>query len=167
MKIELPTSHTVTKGPRDKSWMASATVDVASLTPDIVAKLAVHGLQQKIADAAAGATNEAEATAAMQKAIDALVKGEWTSRTAGEGVSETVLVARMITRSVVKAKYGAKSPEWAAFTGLEPSAQNAKLDEIFAANAEKLQSAVDAKIAERAKQREERKSLSSGLDIAL
>lgn len=164
-KIELPKSHVVTKGPRDKSWVASVTVSTEAFTPDIVAKLAMHGLQQKIADAASGATNHDEALAAMQKAADAIVKGEWSSRGVGTGADERTLVARSIVRAAMKAKLGGASPEWAAFTGLDPAAQLAKLDAIAAANEAIFADAIDAKMAERAAEREQRKTLAGAADF--
>lgn len=159
--------HTVTKGPRDKSWTASVTVDETKLSADIMTKLALHGLHQKIADSAAGAKTEAEAIAAMNKTVDSLMKGEWATRTASEGVDEQTRVTRSIMRRSAKAKFGSKSPQWATFTGLDEAAQNAKLDEWFAANAEALQPAVDAEIKRRAAEAKERAKLGSAVAIDL
>jgi hypothetical protein len=167
IKIDLPESHTVTKGPRDKAWTASVTVDLAKLSPEIVARLAVHGLQQKIADAASGAATADEANAAMNKAVDAILAGEWTSRTAGEGVSEEVAVGRMVVRKAVKAKFGSKSPEWAKFTGLEPAEQNAKLDEWLAANAETFAEPIAEALAARAKERADKAKLAKAANFAI
>ena len=55
MEITLPTTFIVEARKGD----VRVPVDVAALTPDIVAKLALHGLKQKIADAAAGAVMSA------------------------------------------------------------------------------------------------------------
>lgn len=167
IKIDLPESHTVTKGPRDKSWLASVTCDVGKLSPEIVARLAIHGLHQKIADAASGAETEAEAVASMQKAVDAVLAGEWTQRTGGGGVDERTSVTRSIVRAAVKAKFGAKSPEWTEFTWRSDADQNAKLDEIAAANAAAFADAIEAKLAERKAERERKAKLATGLTIAL
>lgn len=167
VKIELPESHTVTKGPRDKSWVAGVTVTLGDLSPEIVARLAVHGLHQKIADAASGAETEAEALASMQKAVDGLLAGEWTQRTGGGGVDEVTTVRRQIVRSAVKAKFGAKSPEWTEFTGRSDADQNAKLDEIFAENEAAFTPAVEARMAERKAERERKAKLATGLTINL
>lgn len=167
MKIELNGSHTVTKGPRDKSWSASVTVDLAALSPDMVAKLAVHGLQQKIADAASGATTLDEATADMQKAADAILAGTWTSRGTGSGVDEETRVARIVVRRVVKAKFGATSPEWKKFIGLSDDEQNAKLDAIREANAEAFAAAIEAEMEARRKAAADRSGLAKGLEISL
>lgn len=166
-EIEVANEWLVSKGPRDKSWEANAVCDVAKLSADIVAKLAMHGLQQKIADAAAGAKNENEASAAMNKAIDALLAGTWSSRGTGEGVDEETRVARSVVRSAVKAKFGSKSPDWAKFTGLSDSEQNAKLDEWFEANRDAFSPAVEQELERRKAAAKAKAKLASGLSISL
>jgi hypothetical protein len=167
IKINLPDAHTVTKGPRDKSWSASVTVDVSKLSDDIVARLAVHGLHQKIADAAAGATNADEAVAAMQKAADAVIAGDWTSRVAGAGVDERTRVQRSVTMAAAKAKFGAKSPEWATFTGLGDDEQAEKLDAWFTAFETVLAPEVDAEMERRAAKRAAKQNLGSAVSFEL
>lgn len=165
--ITLEGMATFTKGPRDKAWQAAVTMDLGELSSDIVARLAMHGLQQKIADAASGAQTLDEATAAMQKAADAVLAGEWSSRVAGGGVDEETTVARSIVKAAVKAKFGAKSPQWATFTGLSDADQVAKLDEWFAANEATFRPAVDAKLAERKREREAKAKLAKAIDFAM
>lgn len=167
MKIDLTGSHTITKGPRDKSWLASCTVDLAALSADIVAKLAVHGLQQKIADAASGATTLDEAHASMQKAAAAILAGDWSARVAGAGVDEETAVTRSIVKAAMKAKLGAKSPAWATFTGLPDDEQIAKIDAVAAANAEVFADAIAAKMAERKRDREQRVDLAKKADFTI
>lgn len=75
----------VTKGPRGGAWEASYAIDLAAIPADIVPLLVRHGLKQKLADAASGATTEAEAFAAMAKAGDAILAGDWAVRTPGAG----------------------------------------------------------------------------------
>ena len=106
---------------------------------------AFDGIQdelQKVADAASGAKKVAEETksdvgdttvAMMQKAVDSLLAGEWSTRTAGEGVSVETRVARQITRQMVKAKFGGKSPEWAKFTGLSDEERRAMAEKDYGA----------------------------------
>lgn len=53
INVTLPTKHGVTS--RDETVM----VDMTKLSADILAKLALHGLTQKIADAASGAAGDA------------------------------------------------------------------------------------------------------------
>lgn len=168
IKIDLPESHTVTKGPRGGAWQAAVTVDLSKLSADVIARLAVHGLHQKVADAAAGADTLDAANASMQKAVDALIAGEWTSRSAGAaGVDERTRVARSVVHAAVKAKFGSKSPEWATFTGLEPSEQAEKLDAWFAANEATFTPAVDAEMARRAAKRADKAALSGTVNIEL
>lgn len=163
MKINLPDTHTVTKGPRDKAWNAAVTVDLSKLSDDIVARLAVHGLHQKIADAASGATNADEAVAAMQKAADAVLAGEWTSRVAGAGVDERTSVARSIVKAAFKAKVGGKSEAFATFTGLSDEDQAAKLDEWLAGANGAFDEAIDAKLEERRADRERKAGLAKAV----
>lgn len=165
--IEVPGEWLVSKGPRDKAWEASAVCDVSKLSPEIVGKLAMHGLQQKIADAAAGAKTADEADAAMNKAIDSLVAGAWSSRGTGEGIDEETRVSRSVVRSAVKAKFGSKSPEWAKFTGLSDADQNAKLDEWFAANADAFKPAVEQELERRKAAAKAKGKLASSLAISI
>jgi hypothetical protein len=119
------------------------------LSPEIVAALAIHGLHQKIADAASGATTADEADAAMNKAADALLAGTWSSRGTGEGVDDFTRIARLIVRRAIKVKLGSKSPEWAAFTGLDDATQAEKLDANFAKNEAVFRPEVEAEIERR------------------
>lgn len=84
---------TVTKGPRDKSWTASVAVDWTQVPEKLWPELLAHGMKQKIADAASGAKDATEAYAAMFKALDAVYAGDWSSRGAGEGLSDVRSVA--------------------------------------------------------------------------
>lgn len=111
----------------------SVTVDTSKLSDEIKSRLFIHGLVQKVSDAASSAakvaaetssTVEAVTVAMMQKAADSLLAGEWAVRTAGEGVSELTRVTRSVMRLKVKTKYGAKSAEWAKFTGMSDEEQN-------------------------------------------
>lgn len=164
--IELAGDFTVTKGPRDKAWLAECKVALADVPASIVHDLLLHGLKQKIADAASGAQTEAEASAAMAKAVDAIMAGEWSARgTGGAGVDERTRVARQIVRQVFKAKWGAKSADWAEFTGLSDADQNAKLDAAFAKNEAKLGPAVDEKLAQLAAERKAKAALMADLDL--
>jgi hypothetical protein len=166
-EIETVDSWTVTKGWRNSDETVDATIDVTKLNAHIIAKLAMHGLQQKIADSAAGAKDVAEAEASMAKAIDALLAGEWSSRGSGEGVSEETRVARSVVRQAVKAKFGAKSESWAKFTGLSDSEQAAKLDEWFAANVDAFAPAVEKEMERRKAAAKAKAKLADALSIEL
>ena len=155
----------VSKGSRAEGWNETATVDLAALATPIVQALVLHGLRQKIADAASGAKTPAEASASMAKAVDALLAGEWSSRQAGGGVDEATKVARQVTREVFKAKVGAASPAWKDFTGLADGEQADKLDAMFAKNEAALRPAVDAKLEELRKARERKAGLAADFTI--
>ena len=166
-KINLDGTHTVTKGPRGGAWKASVAIDLTALSAEIVARLAVHGLQQKVADAASGAETLDEANAAMQKAVDAILAGEWSSRGSGEGVDEFTRIARQLVRSAMKDQFGAKSPEWAAFTGLSDAEQNAKLDANFAANESEIRPLVEERIESIRADRERKAAAAKKVKFAL
>lgn len=91
--IELTGLFNVNKGPRDKSWVATVAVDWEKVPVELWPDLLAHGVKQKVADAASGAKNEAEASAAMFKALDAIYAGEWSSRGSGEGLSDIRAIA--------------------------------------------------------------------------
>lgn len=169
-KIELPNSYEV--GSRG----VTVTVDVTKLSPAILAELALHGLTQKVADAASqaksvaeetGATVEAVTLSSMQKAVDSLIAGDWTRRTSGGGVDEETRIARLVTRQLVKAKFGSKSPDWTTFTGLPVAEQNEKLDAWFAANEEALAPQRDAELARRAEAAKGKKVAAKAVTFAL
>lgn len=162
IKIDLPETHTAMKGPRDKSWEAvSVSIDVTKLSPDIIARLATHGLHQKLADAASQSKTADEALAAMNKAADSLLAGEWATRRGGEGVDEFTRIARLVVRRAIKAKLGGASPEWKAFTGLADDEQAAKLDANFAKNEAVFRPEVEAEIARRAAEAKARTGLAA------
>lgn len=154
----------------------SVTVDTTKLSDEIKSRLFIHGLTQKVADAASsaakvasetGATVEDVTLAQMSKAVDALLVGEWAMRTAGEGVSEETKVKRIVMRAMVKAKFGAKSPEWAKFTGLGDAEQNAELDKWAEKNAERIAGDVAAELKRREEARKAKAKLATQVDIDL
>lgn len=187
--INLPEAYAVMS--RD----VACDVKCDSIPVNIWGELALHGLTQKIADAASGAATAAVkeahgdkasvgdfkdwlndegleavqkfASAMMDKARDQLVRGDWVrGRGPGvAGVDEATAVARSIMRSAIKAQVGGKSEAWAAFTGLSDAEQAAKLDENFAQNAKALQPAVDAELAARAEKRERKAAIKVKIDI--
>lgn len=146
-------------------------VDVAKIPHDVLRQVLAHGIKQKVADAASGVVGQLwlevkgkdapkpsrdqlrdfaeshdkavkDATlAAMQKAVDAMMAGQWQVRVAGDGTStkwtdEQALaldIARQTLRTVfvaalAKAKPGAK-PTAAEFVALSP-----KVAAFFKAN---------------------------------
>lgn len=159
IKIDLPATHTVTKGPRDKTWLAECEIDIAKLSPEIIARLAMHGLHQKIADAASASKTLDEASAAMAKAMDGLLAGGWTQRASGGGVDEFTRVARMIVRKAFKDANGPDSEAREAFMALDTGEQDEKLDEWFTANEDAFREPVEAEVAARKAERERRAKL--------
>jgi len=127
-----------------------------------VAHLMTFALQT-LQDAYAGAKSTDEALGAFNGKLDKLLNGTIGTRGTGDGADERTRVARVIVRGAVKAKFGAKSPEWARFTGLDDAAQNAKLDEWFAANEATFAPAVEEKMAELAASRAKRAELASAV----
>lgn len=148
-------------------------VDMGALSQTIVERLIRHGLTQKVADAASGAAKDAanadEVKAAtdamMQKAVDALYAGEWGKTRGASGVDEFTTVARQIMRQSAKAKFGAKSTEWATFTGLADDEQNTKLDAWYTKNEATLRESVEAKIKSRADERKAKAKLGAAITI--
>lgn len=169
IKIELPETVSVA------SRGVSVEVETGKLSPEIIAELVQHGLTQKVADAASAAKSVAEEAgeeveavteSLMTKARDGLYAGEW-SRRSGGGVDEETRIARMVTRRLVKIKFGSKSEEWATFTGLETAEQNAKLDEWFAANEKALAPERDAEIARRKEAAEAKRKAKAKVEFEL
>ena len=103
--VEITIAQTDSKGPRNGDWRANVLVDWTKVPADLWADLLMHGLKQKVADAASGATNESEALASMQKALDAIYAGEWTSRGAGTGDgTRTLALVRLFKAAMPKDK---------------------------------------------------------------
>lgn len=167
--IELPDTLIVT------SRGVECAVDIAKINADLIARCALHGLTQKIADAASGAAKDSKSDdetrtntdALMTKARDAMYAGEWGKTRGASGVDEFTTVARQIMRQSAKAKFGAKSAQWATFTGLADDEQNAKLDAWFDANRAALTPSVEAKIKQRADERKAKAKLGAAITIEL
>lgn len=137
------------------------------LLPDTsVAHLMTFALQT-LQDAYAGAKNVAEAEGAFNGKLDKLLKGTIGTRGSGDGADERTRVARSVTQAAAKAKFGAKSPEWATFTGLDQDAQNAKLDGWYAANSAAFDPAIDEEMARRAARRDAKNALAGTVNIAM
>lgn len=111
----------------DGKWTLNGTVLPESSVEHLV-RFALQTLQ----DAYAGADNSAEAVAFFNAKLDKILKGTIGTRGGGDGADPRTSIERSYVRGSVKASFGAKSPEWAKFTGLEPTAQLAKLDEWVA-----------------------------------
>ena len=123
---------------------------------------------QILQDAYAGAKTEDEAGALFDKRLGRLIDGTYRVR-GGTGVDAFTVEARIVTRAALKAQWGAKSKEWAKFTGLSDDDQAAQLDEVFAKNESKLrpiaEKEVERKAAVRAEKAALRNALGGSLDI--
>lgn len=103
--FDLDGTFTVSKGPRNGEWRAEQAIDLSAIPASIVLDLALHGLKQKVADAASGATTEQEALGAMGKAVDAILAGEWSSRGAASGDgTRTLALVRLFKAAMPKDK---------------------------------------------------------------
>ena len=143
--IDLPNDYAVTS--RD----TFVSVDVAKLTPEIIAKLALHGLTQKVGDSAASAMADAGfkgmkfadldetqqasvqalAKAAMAATVEALVKGEWTERREGAASVDPV-VARVRSLFGAWLRANAKGVWAGNFKSLEADKRGPALDAFLA-----------------------------------
>ena len=63
---------------------ASLTVCLGEFSPGVRHRLALHGLEQKVRDAYAGAASPSEAYGLASKTLDALRAGNWTVRGSSE-----------------------------------------------------------------------------------
>lgn len=110
--IEVPSVLAVT------SRGQSVEVKVADLTPELMAKLAMHGLTQKVADAAAGAKKVSdesdvsieEATLSlMQKVVDRLHDGDWGVERGGGAAADPLDKYRIeVLRDIMRSPAGEK-----------------------------------------------------------
>ena len=72
------------------------TLEFASLSPEIIHQLALHGAKQKIGDSYSGEKDPAAARALATKTVERLQKGEWT--TAREGGGRISDIAEALSR---------------------------------------------------------------------
>lgn len=168
LSIELPDTMVVAM--RNGASVSVSIADISALG----AELLTYGIGQKLRDAASAASTVAKETNAevqvvaqgmLETALASLVKGEWSHRGDGTGADPRTLIARSITRKVMKESLGAKSPEWAAFTGLSDKDQLAKIDENYAANEAVLSPAVDEEITRRANANKAKAKLAKAVTI--
>jgi hypothetical protein len=165
IEINLPESLSIRRNG------GNITMDLTALSADIVTRLVVHGLEQKIGDAAAGATKAAGfdarfkdlseeeqakvaefAESAMGKVWDALAEGNWgVERSGGEAVDENTRAIRAVLAPIVKKAFDGKNgaDSWKALDDAERAAiidaQYAALNETDTA---KVDARADAKKAE-------------------
>lgn len=130
-------------------------------------KIIAYGCQRIFNDMVGGAERfptVEKKVAHVREKIEEFLKGN-IGRAAASGVSTEQAIARQEARRLVKAKYGAKSPEWAAFTGLEDDEQASKLDELVEKNRAHFDKFVAAEMKARREAAEKRAK--AGEELAL
>jgi hypothetical protein len=114
--INLPDTVTFKRAGEERTFA------IEGLPGDIIEELVIHGLTQKIGDAAAGKSGD-EATAAMQKVHDALREGNWgvkRSAGAGDGLTDIQRAIIAIADESIPAKdWKRKIDGWADMTTVE------------------------------------------------
>lgn len=138
-----------------------------TVLPDAsVAHLMTFALQT-LQDAYAGAKSTDEALGAFNGKLDKLLNGTIGTRGTGDGADERTRVARSVVQQAAKAKFGAKSPEWATFTGLADDEQAAKLDGWYEANKAAFDPAIDEEMVRRAARRDAKNALAGAVAITM
>jgi len=149
--ITLPESLEVT------SREQSVTLDLSKLDATLVAKAVLHGLTQKVADAAAGAkrvadesddmTVEQATVSLMQAIVETLEGGSWgRERGAGSGLSARDRMARKIVGDWFRASYAKGTPERDKYNDADGAGRYAIIDKVWADNADAFGPAVDEAI---------------------
>jgi hypothetical protein len=144
-------------------------VDWAKLPEAAREKVIAYGVQRIFNDMVGGAERfptVEKKVAHVREQIERFYAGD-IGRKAASGVSTETAIARQEARRLVKAKLGAKSPEWAAFTGLGDEEQNAKLDAVVAKNEEHFKKFVAAEMKARAEAAAKRAKAAEGLALDL
>lgn len=127
------------------------TVDINELPPEIVSRLAMHGLSQKAGDSYAGA-DEGECYDKASGVVEDLKKGEWTSRVAASGpkatqLAEALAAATGKTIEEAAAKIESLDDEQKAALRKHPQIK-VKLAEIKAAKAAEAAQKAAAEVAD-------------------
>ena len=150
--IELPDTLEVTS--RDQT----VTLALVKLPEGLVAKAVLHGLTQKVSDAAASAKKVAddsddmtveEATISLMTAIvETLEAGSWgRERGAGSGLSARDRMARKIVGDWFRNAYAKGTVERDKYNGEDGAGRYAIIDKIWGDNEKAFAPAVDEAIA--------------------
>lgn len=122
-------------------------VDMDTFPADILARLAIHGLQQKVADSCADKAKYADKAAIVlrsQGVIDNLKAGTWAERAVGPRA--TTFETFLHQEAVKAAKARMEKDEKAKAAGLEFVASRYATNESFIAATRKLWDARTAKV---------------------
>lgn len=179
VSITLPADYSV------ESRGVFTTVELGKLSADIIGRLALHGLGQKIGDSAASAMADAGfkgmkfadldeaqqasvralAKAAMDATLEALVKGEWTERKAGESVDPVAMRVRSLVGTWLRAN---AKEVWAKnFKDLEAADRGKAIDVFFAGQDDNTRAAFEAEASAQLKAEAKAKAKAAGLTIKL
>ncbi len=79
-------------------------VTLATLSNDMLNHAALHGLKQKIVDAAAGLTTITEKHEAMESVLGRIREGEWNKRGEGSGAPTGLLLKALVRLYPAKSK---------------------------------------------------------------
>lgn len=142
MNVNLPATHEVSS--RGKT----VTVDVAKLDADMIVKLALHGLTQKVADAAAGAKKAAGEDASdeliaevgynlMEAVARRLESGDWGAERGSGATADPLDKWRLaVMRDIMKTPNGAElKKKYDAIPSEDQSARRELLLEVAGKNA--------------------------------
>jgi hypothetical protein len=114
--IEIPETVTFVRAGAEREYT------LASLPVEMIQELTMHGLVQKVGDAAAGKSGD-DATAAMDKVHDALREGNWGVKRSGSGGDGLTDIQRAIIaiadESIPAKDWKRKIDGWADMTTLE------------------------------------------------
>ncbi len=118
-----------------KAGGAAVTIDIAALSPGMIEQLVLHGLRQKVADAAAGAKKVSEAEGETRSKLDIafdlmskvkvnLESGTWGATRGGsagdDGLSDLQrMIVEVATTLIKAADWKAKIDGWADMSTVE------------------------------------------------
>lgn len=180
ISINLPATYSVT------SREVGVEVKVTDLSADIIAKLALHGLMQKVGDSAAGAMKDAgfegrkfadlsddekakvreHAKAAMQSTVDALVKGDWSERRVG-GESLSEVERKMLVLFGTFIRETAKEVWTAEFKPLEGAERTEALLAFMRGQGDDFRTALEGQAKDELKREADAKKKLGGLKLAV
>ena len=161
------TVYTVTLG-RRAGEPVTMPVDWEKLGDAAKEKIIAYGVQRTFNDMVGGEkfpTIEAK-TAHVTEAIARYYAGE-IGRVASAGVSTEQAIGRKLVRQAIKAKYGATSPAWKAFTGLTDDDQVAKLDAMLEKNRAAFEPEIKEEMARMAAAAAKRAKLAGKLELSI
>ena len=144
-------------------------VDFAALPAVSQEKIIAYGVQRIFNDMVGGSERFPtldDKCAHVEATIARFMAGD-VGRAAKEGVSVETGIARAEARRLLKLKMGAKSAEWATFTGLPDDEQVAHLDTVVEKNKAHFDKFVAAEMKARKAAAEARKGALGSIDLTI